>query len=490
MSYAICRVQKIGGSKDIAGVQLHNRRERTHSNTNPDIDFTRSSDNYTLKDTSSKSYNTIIDELIKNGYTGKKNVRKDAVKLCEALFTSDNEFFSKISSEQQKSYFEDCYAFACEKYGKENIISATIHLDELTPHMHVDFVPLTADGRLSAKEVLGGRPDLQKLQDDFYKAVGEKYGLERGKRTDINDMPTRKHERVAEYKASTEYYQQQKSTLESDVQALQATKEKLNDILHTEPQNAIQSVSVPSVAKLAIGKENKDKVLVSPTDIEQLQELAKAIAVTASDIDSRSSDLDEREQQLSEKENKLKTKENEVYIKEEKAGELLLLAEEATQAVEEYEKERKQFYEESTPYIQQLIEERDKIEEKLNQQDRIFYNINKENKSEKDKLRTKINELQVKIDEIKPLIEEKNYLKEQILALENQKQENINKIDSLIKQNDETQTELDRINKLYDTVWECAEYISDRVKIDFDKFVDKRIEGYRLNYILENGIAK
>ena len=65
MSYAICRVQKIGGAKDITGIQLHNRREREHSNSNPDIDRAHSQDNYKLRDCPDISYNALVDKRLK-----------------------------------------------------------------------------------------------------------------------------------------------------------------------------------------------------------------------------------------------------------------------------------------------------------------------------------------------------------------------------------------------------------------------------------------
>ena len=137
--------------------------------------------------------------------------------------------------------------------------------------MHVDFVPITTDGRLTAKEVCGGRVDLQKMQDNFYKHISTLYpGLERGKRTDLQEAPTRKHERINEYKNTTNYYQQQQDALQDNVQALQSTKDKLVEILHTEPQNVIQSVSVPLI---------KDKVLIKTNELEKLNERARAIEV-------------------------------------------------------------------------------------------------------------------------------------------------------------------------------------------------------------------
>ena len=63
----------------------------------------------------------------------------------------------------------------------ETIISAVVHMDEKTPHMHLSFVPLTEDGRLSAKEIVGNKKKLTWWQDEFWKHMVKKYpDLERG----------------------------------------------------------------------------------------------------------------------------------------------------------------------------------------------------------------------------------------------------------------------------------------------------------------------
>jgi len=72
-------------------------------------------------------------------------------------------------------FFEDCTKFFAERYGKENIISAVVHLDETTPHMHLNLMPITSDRRLCSKQLFD-KPQLQKLQTDFYEEVGKRYG--------------------------------------------------------------------------------------------------------------------------------------------------------------------------------------------------------------------------------------------------------------------------------------------------------------------------
>ena len=77
--------------------------------------------------------------------------------------------------EEQRKYFDYAYRFFEDSFGKENIISAVVHLDEATPHMHLCFVPITKKGRLSSKEIIGGPKGLVNWQDKFYAYMHEKY---------------------------------------------------------------------------------------------------------------------------------------------------------------------------------------------------------------------------------------------------------------------------------------------------------------------------
>src|SRR5699024_12550210 len=79
--------------------------------------------------------------------------RTDAIKHIDGLITSDNDFFDNQTPEDTKQFFEYAKEFLEQEYGKDNLLYATVHMDEKTPHMHYGVVPITDDGRLSAKEV-------------------------------------------------------------------------------------------------------------------------------------------------------------------------------------------------------------------------------------------------------------------------------------------------------------------------------------------------
>lgn len=179
MSYAIFRTQKIKKTV-IDKCQRHNQRENENY-SNSEIDKDKKHLNYELHNENNIVYQKEIDLKIKDRYKGKKSIRKDAVLNIECLITSDKEFFDRIGAEETKRYFEEAYNFIKNKFGEENLIYATVHMDETTPHMHAGFVPITKDGRLSAKDYLDGKERLRNLQDDFHKYISSKgFELERG----------------------------------------------------------------------------------------------------------------------------------------------------------------------------------------------------------------------------------------------------------------------------------------------------------------------
>lgn len=163
---------------DIVGIERENERDENYKSArNPQIDKSRTHLNYhTLP--YEKKYLSFIDERIKE-LAPKRKIKDDAVLITSFILGSDKEFFDGISPETQNRFFDDCTEFFAERYGKENVVSAVVHLDESTPHLHFNLMPVTG-GRLCAKELFD-RTALRELQTDFYEIVGKKYGLKRGK---------------------------------------------------------------------------------------------------------------------------------------------------------------------------------------------------------------------------------------------------------------------------------------------------------------------
>ncbi len=176
---------------DIAPVEQENERDETYRASNPQIDCSRTNGNYHIIKRQ-RSYTQFINDKIEALYLPTK-VRKDAVLMCSFVVGSDREFFKSLSVREQEKFFADCTRFFADRYSEGNIISAVVHMDETTPHLHLNLIPI-ADGRLCAKQLFD-RKALQELQTDFHSVVGKKWNLQRGK-----EGSTAKHLDTMSYK--------------------------------------------------------------------------------------------------------------------------------------------------------------------------------------------------------------------------------------------------------------------------------------------------
>jgi len=104
--------------------------------------------------------------------------RKDAVLAIEYVMTARHEWWNTITPEEHQDFFKQSMNWLAHKYGQENIIEATIHYDELTPHLTALVVPLK-DDKLNAFHYIGSRQKLRDDQTSYAKCV-QHLGLERG----------------------------------------------------------------------------------------------------------------------------------------------------------------------------------------------------------------------------------------------------------------------------------------------------------------------
>ena len=174
--YGILRFKKYKGPA-ISPIEAHNERTKEQYASNPDIDTNRSRYNLHLVQPQGR-YREEADRMIAAAHC---RVRKDSVRVVETLVTASPEFFKGKSRSEIKAYFEYALKFLESKQDSQTFISAVVHMDEKTPHLHLCFVPLTADGRLSAKEIIGNRKNLVRWQDEFWQHMVKQYPeLERG----------------------------------------------------------------------------------------------------------------------------------------------------------------------------------------------------------------------------------------------------------------------------------------------------------------------
>ena len=174
--YAILRFAKYKGP-EIGHIEAHNERTKEKYTSNPDVDTSRSHLNFHLV-TPGRKYRAEAEKQIAESGC---RTRSDSVRVVEALVTASPEFFKGKKKSEVKDYFTEALDFIQKYQSKDTIISAVVHMDEKTPHMHLCFVPLTEDKRLSAKEIVGNKKKLTWWQDEFWKHMVKKYpDLERG----------------------------------------------------------------------------------------------------------------------------------------------------------------------------------------------------------------------------------------------------------------------------------------------------------------------
>lgn len=267
----------------IRGIQSHNRRER-ESHSNPDIDYSRSTGNYDLHESASDNYAQAIQNRI-DDLLMVKAVRKDAVHMCGLIVSSDKEFFDKLNADETKRFFEEAATYLTDFVGKENVISAMVHMDEKTPHMHFLHVPVTPDGRLSANSIYT-RASLKKLQTELLTYLqGRGFDIQRG----VEQKPgaAKKHLDTREFKQQQEALNN--LILESEelaqnsrqiLDALEQREEELKKNIETYEQQAEEAEKIlredSALPKASIF--NYQSVLKKASSF--IAELKKALAVT------------------------------------------------------------------------------------------------------------------------------------------------------------------------------------------------------------------
>ena len=204
MSFAIIRNTKYK-RENLKGIYRHNeRRNKNYSNDN--IDKEKSYLNYSLKSPKYR-YDKEFD-IMKEKYDLKGQIKTVSNIACEYIITSDKQFFEEIGEEETKRYFETAYQFVAEykNLGEQYIMSAKVHMDEETPHMHLIFLPVvhTQDkkgnniDKLACSEFWKEKDSYRRLQDAFYQYMtSHNFKLERGV---PKEETGREHIDIKEYK--------------------------------------------------------------------------------------------------------------------------------------------------------------------------------------------------------------------------------------------------------------------------------------------------
>lgn len=324
--FAIIRVEKLKNFGAIMASGQHTFRERSTPNADPQIKNqgagARSSAD--LCQTIQKR----LDGVVK---------RKDAVLCLEYLITASSEALEGVD---RGKYFSDSLKWLQAKHGAENVVSATVHNDEQTPHMAIYVVPLVhqkettrrksvlvkgggrevreipvpAHVELNAKQFCGGREKLVALQTNFAAEVGAKFGMQRGVHRGVGD------ERVTRTEVK-EWYEKKDGLLAELEEAarkqaeidrrLRLERTALDGELFRQKQREakLEADSARLTADRQALETDKAKF-----EAEKAQGL-KLLAGVRAGLDQRATDLDQREAQQADRHDKQEQQKAEMAVK-------------------------------------------------------------------------------------------------------------------------------------------------------------------------------
>ncbi|WP_326257328.1 MobV family relaxase [Bacillus toyonensis] len=249
---------------NVQGLSIHWDR-KTENHSNQDIDNERSHLNYDLCEKEGDTLSRMNDRLSEVHCLNRKDV-----KVCADWAVTLPESLKEIPENEQREFFEKTYEFLRDRYGGEkNVLSANVHNDETTPHMHFAFMPVVWDEKkqrekVSAKEVLT-RKDLKTFHQDLDKFLKKeiphiyKEGILNGKTIGIDT--------VKDLKKHSEEIQKQKDAIDAEYKGYEQKIEKQMQSVDKElksKKNELLNLSeaLPQTFNLKVkGKEKKTEVV-------------------------------------------------------------------------------------------------------------------------------------------------------------------------------------------------------------------------------------
>lgn len=280
MSYMVCHFGKYK-SGNVFGLQKHNQRENENY-SNIDIDKARRPLNYDLVNQEDINYLKRVKTIIEANRRSERAIRKDATVYCECIISSDGAFFENLTDDKQKEFFKSSLDYLKNRIGEEFIVSANVHLDETTPHMHVGFVPII-ENSLSAKKLID-RKFLREVQDQlpaYLKNIG--FDIQRG-----IEGSKRKHKDIKEFKKELDRevenkckdintMESHKNELESQIEQLEADLNKMtieyNNATKILNENRLAMYQIQEI-KVEPIMFSSDKVKIDKNDFERLKDSA------------------------------------------------------------------------------------------------------------------------------------------------------------------------------------------------------------------------
>ncbi|MBY2760509.1 plasmid recombination protein [Clostridioides difficile] len=306
MAFFVCHVAKYSRN-NIVGIQKHNQRQNK-SYKNKDIDITKSSKNIDFENKTRIKYLEKVEKIIKQNRKKGKTIRKDAILMCESIISASPEFFLGMDHKEKEKYFKYTYEFLKDRYGEKNIISSTVHFDETTPHMHFNFVPITSDGKLSAKDLIT-RIELKKIQDELPRYLQSRgFDIKRGR-----EYSKEIHMQPEDYKKQQiQELRELETKLEYVKKLFKGFEKHLNSFNELEPANVKKSLIT---GKETVYKNDYDEVIdilkgTMKENIE-LKEKLHNEQLKISNLEFKLNTVNEYERLIYEKEKKLKLEKEE-----------------------------------------------------------------------------------------------------------------------------------------------------------------------------------
>lgn len=274
MSYAIIRNEKYTRSS-LMGIYRHNERKNT-SYTNKNINHQNTYKNYAIKkcDTNYlKKFDQIRQENNLKGW-----IKKNSNVVCEYIITSDSEYFNSIGEEETQRFFKTAFCFvkSYKNLGEKYILSANVHLDEETPHLHLVFIPVVhsfdkKSGKVTDKiccsDFWKGRDSYKILQDNFHKyMVRAGFNVERGLEIGRKNIPIEKYKELTNYEMQE--YKMQNINLEKEKEIIdtEELKKEYKRVIRKFNKLAKQYTRVKTITDTIIQKQetlqNENKEII------------------------------------------------------------------------------------------------------------------------------------------------------------------------------------------------------------------------------------
>lgn len=540
------------------GCLSHNNRTFIPKNTNPER---RCYNSYFIQENIADSYDKLfgkaVDEYNSNQ---KRSDRKIKGSYFEHLFHHAPCSTVLESPNGQKSFYEDVVQIGTkddtgsgsddgerarfvltdymEDFQRRNpnfyVFNAVLHMDEATPHLHIDYIPIghydrglsVQNGLAQALYEMGygkGKDAInrwRKAEREELRKICEIRGLHIADE-DKGRGFSYSCEEYKEYKETINGYEKKVSELEIKVKKLSADIETkssevsdLNDkktVLQNEVDSLTAGKELVEISEIKTVKMPLHKLMIDEAEISGIENLKKSVSIKAEELSAREKNLDIREERLSESQEQLVIRESRIAEKEQELDELQKeiaehneyakhnsykafvkdseidpLFQRAKKTLEEAEKmkyeqehmtELLQKYKSSNEHLMADLAQSRRTEKEI----RIEYSYQKKQaEKEIEKLRAASEESS---EEYKKEITELSEKLESANALNSSLSET-NK--TLLGENEKLTKNNKWLNSLIDTLYEIGRFICSKLKIDFDRIVDKRLDGYSLNYIFGN----